>query len=101
MERDIVDRLMDFENCGLTAGDRINLRECAAIEIHKLRMELEKLSDATEEIASLRAQVTIAKNSNGFTLLAEEKAKRLEEENRQLRAYIDRAPSLLGVQRSP
>jgi hypothetical protein len=101
MERDIVDRLMDFDNCGLTAGDRVHLRECAAIEIHKLRLELEKLSDAAEEIASLRAQVTIAKNSNGFTLLAEEKAKRLEEENRQLRAYIDRAPSLLGVQSSP
>ncbi|WP_074448654.1 hypothetical protein [Bradyrhizobium yuanmingense] len=82
---------MDFEQCGLTAGDRVNLRECAAIEISRLRLELAKFSDAAEEIASLRAQVTIAKNSNGFTLLAEEKAKRLEEENRRLRAEVSRS----------
>ena len=37
MERDILERLMDFDRCGLTASDRVNIRECAAIEIAKLR----------------------------------------------------------------
>src|SRR4051812_17332576 len=35
MTVDIIERLMDFDNCGNTAADRVNLRECAAIEIHK------------------------------------------------------------------
>lgn len=42
-EMDIVERLLDFERCGLTAEDRVNMRECAAIEIHKLRQQKPKL----------------------------------------------------------
>jgi hypothetical protein len=45
MTVDIIERLMDFDNCGNTAADRVNLRECAAIEIHKLRMALQEASD--------------------------------------------------------
>lgn len=51
MERDIIERLMDFEGCGLTALDRVNMRECAAIEIHKLRQENERYRKALEIIA--------------------------------------------------
>lgn len=51
MERDIIERLMDFERCGLTALDRVNIRECAAIEIHRLRMENERFRKALEVIA--------------------------------------------------
>ena len=50
-ERDIIDRLLDFECCGLTALDRVNIRECAAIEIHKLRRENERFRKALEIIA--------------------------------------------------
>jgi hypothetical protein len=50
-ERDIIEKLMDFERCGHTAGDRINMRECAAIEIHKLRQENERYRRALEVIA--------------------------------------------------
>lgn len=51
MERDIIERLMDFEWCGLTALDRVNIRECAAIEIHRLQMENERFRKALEVIA--------------------------------------------------
>lgn len=51
MEQDIVERLMDFDRCGLTAGDRVNMRECAAIEIHKLRLDNERYRKALEVIA--------------------------------------------------
>ena len=50
-EIDIIERLMDFENHGLTAIDRVNMRECAAIEIHKLRQENERYRKALEVIA--------------------------------------------------
>jgi hypothetical protein len=43
-DRDIIERLLDFERCGLTAIDRVNLRECAAIEIARLRRALESLT---------------------------------------------------------
>lgn len=42
-ERDILEKLMDFERCGLTPGTRVGLRECAAVEIFKLRQEVEQL----------------------------------------------------------
>lgn len=51
MERDIIERLMDFERCGLTALDRVNLRECAAIEIHRLRQENDRFRNALEVIS--------------------------------------------------
>lgn len=51
MERDIIERLMDFDRCGLTAGERVNLRECAAVEIHQLRQENEKYRKTLEVIA--------------------------------------------------
>lgn len=51
MEQDIIERLMDFDRCGLTAGDRVNLRESAAIEIHNLRQENERYRKALEVIA--------------------------------------------------
>lgn len=38
--RDIIEKLLDFERCGLTPGTRVNLRESAAIEIHRLRQDL-------------------------------------------------------------
>jgi len=38
--RDIIERLMDFENEGITASDRYNLRCEAATTIHSLREEL-------------------------------------------------------------
>jgi hypothetical protein len=50
MERDIIERLMDFESCGLTALDRVNMRECAAIEIHKLRDQNDRYRKALEII---------------------------------------------------
>jgi len=51
MERDIIERLMDFERCGLTAGNMINMRECAAIEIHNLRRDNDRMRAALEIIA--------------------------------------------------
>jgi hypothetical protein len=39
-ERDIIERLLDFERCGRTSGTLVNLRECAAVEIARLRKEL-------------------------------------------------------------
>lgn len=51
MERDIIERLLDFDRCGHTAGDRVNLRECAAVEIHNLRQENERFRKALEVIA--------------------------------------------------
>lgn len=50
-ERDIVDKLLDFERCGLTPGTRVNLRESAAVEIHRLRQENEKYRKTLEIIA--------------------------------------------------
>lgn len=76
---DIVDRLRH------TAGHLIN----GSVEDGSVEVAL--LCDAAEAIESLRAQVTIAKNSNGFTVLAEDKARRLEEENRRLRAEVSRS----------
>jgi len=49
-DRDIIERLMDFERCGLTALDRVNMRECAAIEIHKLRDQNDRYRKALEVI---------------------------------------------------
>lgn len=43
MERDIIERLMDFEQEGLTAQARVKLREDAAIEIFKLRADVHSL----------------------------------------------------------
>lgn len=61
MEQDIIERLMDFERCGLTALERVNLRECAAIEIHKLRCEIERCDAACfardKEMADLRREM--------------------------------------------
>lgn len=37
MERDIIERLMDFDGDGRSAQERVKLREDAAMEIHKLR----------------------------------------------------------------
>lgn len=45
-EVDIIDRLMDFDRHGLTALDRVNIRECAAVEIHNLRQENERYRKA-------------------------------------------------------
>jgi hypothetical protein len=42
-ERDIIEKLLDFERCGQTAGTRVSLRECAAVEIFRLRQEVERL----------------------------------------------------------
>jgi hypothetical protein len=39
MEKDIIERLMDFDHYGLTPGQRVSLREEAAIEICRLRQE--------------------------------------------------------------
>lgn len=50
-ERDIVEKLLDFDRCGLTPGTRVNLRESAAIEIHRLREENEKYRKTLEIIA--------------------------------------------------
>ena len=56
--RDIVEKLLDFERCGLTPATRVNLRECAAIEIAKLRRDLEETDDT---VARYRAALeTIA-----------------------------------------
>jgi hypothetical protein len=49
--RDIIERLLDFERCGLTAGERVNMRECVAIEIASLRRENERFRAALEVIA--------------------------------------------------
>lgn len=65
MERDIIERLMDFERCGLTPGTRVNLRECAAIEIHNLRERLKAteserdtaITDSQDRIADLNKEV--------------------------------------------
>ncbi len=40
---DIVDRLMNFERCGNTALERVELREQSAIEIFSLRSALEAI----------------------------------------------------------
>lgn len=50
-ERDIIEKLLDFERCGQTPGTRINLRESAAVEIHRLRQENERYRKALEVIA--------------------------------------------------
>lgn len=50
-ERDVVEKLLDFERCGLTPGTRVNLRESAAIEIHRLRQENEKYRKTLEVVA--------------------------------------------------
>lgn len=49
--RDIIEKLLDFDRCGLTPGTRVNLRECAAIEIMKLRGELAKARDVIRPFA--------------------------------------------------
>ena len=50
-DRDIVEKLLDFDRCGLTPGTRVNLRESAAVEIHRLRQENEKYRKTLEIIA--------------------------------------------------
>ena len=40
---DIIETLMDFENFGLTAEDRVQMREDAAMEIFNLRQRVEIL----------------------------------------------------------
>ena len=49
-ERDIIDRLMDFEHSGITATDRVELRESAAMEIFNLRQRVENLRSALKVI---------------------------------------------------
>jgi hypothetical protein len=66
MERDIVERLLDFKRCGIVAGDRINLRECAAIEINNLRKRNEQLraaltviSGSSDRLQALQARAAL------------------------------------------
>lgn len=47
---DIIERLMDFENFGLTAEDRVQMREDAAMEIFNLRQRVESLRSALKVI---------------------------------------------------
>ena len=60
-EVDIVDRLLDFERYGLTASERVNIRECAAIEIHRLRTSksdlMRVLQDVTCELSCCADQL--------------------------------------------
>lgn len=49
-ERDIIERLMDFERCGITAEDRVEMRESAAMEIFNLRQRVEALRSALKVI---------------------------------------------------
>lgn len=44
MDKDIVERLMDFERYGTSSGGRVELREQSAIEIFSLRNALEAIS---------------------------------------------------------
>jgi hypothetical protein len=53
MERDIIERLTDFEN-GNSAGERVKMREEAAVEIFTLR----------DRIASLRAALEVISGSS-------------------------------------
>ena len=48
-ERDIIERLMDFEHCGITTAC-IELRESAAVEIFNLRQRVENLRSALKII---------------------------------------------------
>jgi hypothetical protein len=50
MDRDIIERLMDFESCGITAEDRVAMRESAAMEIFNLRQRVESLRSALKVI---------------------------------------------------
>lgn len=43
---DIIERLMDFDHCGNTATDRVEMRESAAAEIFKLRHEMQRATGA-------------------------------------------------------
>lgn len=43
MDRDIIERLLDFEREGVTAAQRVNLREEAAGEIFRLRNDLSRV----------------------------------------------------------
>ena len=47
-DRDIIERLMDFERSGLTATDRVSIRECAAMEIFTLRQRIDCLRSQLE-----------------------------------------------------
>lgn len=47
---DIIERLMGFENFGLTAEDRVQMREDAAMEIFNLRQRVESLRSALKVI---------------------------------------------------
>ena len=49
-ERDIIDRLMDFECCGITAEERVEMRESAAMEIFTLRQRVDNLRSALKVI---------------------------------------------------
>lgn len=51
IDLDIIERLMDFENFGLTAEDRVQMREDAAMEIFNLRQRVENLRSALKIIA--------------------------------------------------
>lgn len=47
---DIIDRLMDFENEGITASDRFRLRSEAADEILRLRCALSNIQKLMKQI---------------------------------------------------
>lgn len=47
---DIIEKLMDFERFGLTAEDRVQMREDAAMEIFNLRQRIENLRSALKVI---------------------------------------------------
>jgi len=50
--RDIVEKLLDFEHYGLTPSTRVNLRECAAIEIAKLRKDIDDIESDCDRYRS-------------------------------------------------
>lgn len=67
-DRDIIDRLMDFERCGITAEERVEIRESAAMEIFTLRQRVETLRSALKVIEGstdrLRALQAVAALEN-------------------------------------
>lgn len=52
-ERDIAERLGDFENCGGTATDRVKLRMDALYEIVRLRSEIKRLRDTAKQVRTI------------------------------------------------
>ena len=52
-EQDVMHQLLDFENHGKTAGERVNLRERAAIEIFKARADAQHLREEMRKILRL------------------------------------------------